>query len=735
VILSHSIKAVLISLVSLNLAQAQAPATGKPAPAPVAAPTATPSSTAPTAPAATPTVTQAGGATGKSNSGADLPRPVLNTKRPVKIFYKVGRPDGNLVIIVRDAKSGRMAKMDLQTYNESTQSLEGSFSINFVENEQTIIPEVYVVPSSLVNASDQYKKIEQLIKDEALLRKPFFLRLDDKNSQNITVFDSRDQVLQAFEEYRKAPSGKDVVDKAALEAAKAAAMAAEKARLEALKLAQEQQRLALAELEKKRIEDLRKQQAELAEAEKERRRRLAEETVLAALKAYKAENYPLAEKKFAESIQLDPSNEKYFFQLGVTQYKLGEYNDSLVSLQQATKGEFNPLERSYFMALNYMKLKETDNARREFTKVKDGNEKGLSATAAFFAGVIDFTRESYDDAKSNFEYVLDNSDDKSMDAQAEAYIEQIIAIKAFEAEQKKTFIFSVNGGLIYDSNLLNTAPSLVASSATGLSGWRGLWSLGAEYRPVYLMSHELSLSLNYSDMYSYNSSFQKEATFQNTDPMVIGITIPYKYKGMLLGKGYQATVSLISETTSMNADGAGAREKVLGSSAVKVDQTFVMNDDWFSTYSLELRQDTPGSVTSEIDDSTASKTTLSTNQTFFQDKKKTEAYIGDFSYAMNAAKGDNADYTKMDIGLLYMMPFYYESSLSSRVGLTSNDYTNHAQNKKDTTVNLLVAWRKPTSELTAWTVSLGSTTNTSTVETSSYNKLMLTVLYSWTPSF
>lgn len=720
----------LLTFAICNFSNAQTTSNAAPASAPAVASTPSASAT----PASS--VTQAGGNWGKEKSAQDkeLPKPVLNPKKPVKISYRVTKPDANMVIIIRDSKSGRMAKLEVQGYNQATQSIEGTFTVNFADADEVIYPEVYVVPSSLMQGPDQYKKIGQLIKDEVLLRKPFFLRLDLKNAQAITVYDTRDQVLEAFNEFRKLPSGKDVVDKAALEAQAAAKAAAEAARLEALKVAQEKERLRIQEEENRKTEELKRQQEQLAEAERNRRKKIAEDTVKEALTAYKAEKFALAEEKFKAAIQMDPSNEKYYFQLGVTQYKLERYNEAIVSMNQAKAGDYNPLEKDYFLGMSYWKLKESGNAADSFHKIKAANDKTFSSTAAFYAGVIEFGRENYDIAKSDFEYVLDTTEDKAMDAQAEAYIEQIVAIKQFQAEQKKTFLFTANIGLINDTNILNTPPGS-EPSASGLAGWRMMWSGSAEYRPIYKMNHEWSVIANYGDMYSYDKSFKSATAFQNTDPLTTAISFPYKYKGLVLGKGYQLTLSPSIESTSMNADGTGAREKVLGSTALKADQTFVMSDDWFATYTLEFRNDTPASVTTEIDDSTATKITLGTSQTFFQDKKKTEAYIGDFSYALNSANGDNADYTKLDLGGTYMKPIFTDRSLISRLGLTNTNYSNHASSRKDSTMNLMVAYRQPIKEDLAATASLTYTNNSSNVDSSKYNKFMLNGLLTWTPSF
>jgi tetratricopeptide (TPR) repeat protein len=693
-------------------------------------------------------ITQAGGNSSTTGKDNDLPKPILNPARPVKIVYKVTSEKTSLLIILRDSASGRMAKLDLQTYNEKTKSIEGYYRISFAADKDVIVPEVYVFPASLIKAgADQFAKIDQLIKDEILVRKPFFLKLDTENNQLITVFDSKEQAVAAFKDFRSVPvsplvnpqnremPGRDIVNKAALEAARLAALEAEKQRIEALQKIAEANRIKALEEEKLKREEALKEQQRLDEAERNRRKKVASDTVAEALAAYKAQNFAVAEEKFKNAIALDPSNEQYYFQYGVTQFKLGKYNQSISSLRQAQKGDYNPLEKNYFLALNYMKLKEMNFAFNEFMVVKKGNDKVLSPAAGFFAAVIDFNREKYDDAKANFEYVLDNSDDKNLDSQSEAYLEQILSIKQFQEEEKKKFILSFNAGLNYDSNVLALAPENYSSlSDSGISGIRTIYSGTLEYRPIYKAKHEFSATLTYADMFSTDTKLKGVKLFQNADPLVLGFGLPYKYKGMVFGKGYQFGFTPGYELTNMNSDGAGTRENVLKSNYFKFEQTFVMSEDYFAAYNLEYRMDNPAAVTSADDDLTNTKYTFNTSHTIFRDKKKTEAYVGDFSYVMTNAKGNNIFNTKMECGGTYLKPFYWDSSLSGRLSLGSTNYSKHTVGRKDTALGLALNLSKPLSVTQALVFSLGWNNMNSTLSTFSNTKTTFLAMWSWRPS-
>jgi hypothetical protein len=649
----------------------------------------------------------------------------MDPKKPVKVDYQAKSwnksPDkiDTAAILFRDAGSGRLAKIEMQESEANSGYFIGFYQIGF-RPDADVLPEVYVVPQKMLSSQDQLKKIEQLIKEGTLLKKPFFLRQESSALQAISVFDTREQAVQAYQDHK---SSKPIVDRAALEAQQRAKMAAEKLKMEELAKVQALERQRIEAEEKRKIEEMKRKQLELDAATKLARQKQAKELAEQAMALYRKEDFVGAEAKFAKSTELDPENNTYYYQYGVTLYKNEKFNQSLVALNLAVGKEVNPVEREFYIALNHMKLKEFDSAYKEFLDVKNKNYKTISPSAAFFAGVIDFQKERYDESQKLFEYTLDNSEDVRMDEQAEAYIEQIANIKSFLANKAKKFIFTGNLGLMHDSNITNAADG----TSTNLSGFRWVYGGSFEYRPIYTQAHEFSAVLAINDMYTTTSGFKAEAAYQNTDPLTTSFSFPYKFKGLALGKPYQMTLSPAIESTNLNSDGSGARERIVDSTVLKNDHTFVMNEDWFSTYSLEFRNDNSkiDTTTTPAENQTATKITLSTNQTFFKNKKKTEATIYDFAIANNAAKGDNQKYQKIDLGIGYTMPWNWGTTWNGKVSIGQSTYGSHASSRKDMVYTLTTGLQKPINDNWASSGNLTYTNNGSNLDANKYSKYTL----------
>lgn len=663
----------------------------------------------------------------------------IEKNSPLKIEYKfIGWNKNSLsrdtaAIIIRDAMSGKLVKMNLQETEDDSSFFVGSFGIGFEGSE--IQPEVYVVPQKMLNEKEKLMTVAKLINDGSILRKPFFIRKEG-SVQKLTVYDTAEQALEAYNNFRKNYKGKDIVDPNLLEAQRKAALLAEQARLvEAAKL-QEAQRLAMEAAEKLKQQELIKKQLELTEAEKAKRKAEAKSLADQALKAYTAEKYADAESLFAKAVEFDPENKEFYFQYGVTLYRTEKFNKSIVILNSSAGASVNPLDKGYFLALNYVKLKEYDQAIKQFEVVKQGDNKTLSSSSAFYIGILEFQNEKYESSKSNFEFVLDNSTDSNLDQQAESYIEQIANIMAFEAEKKKRFILTANMGMMFDSNILSVANSnLTEGSATGLEGYRAMYGGSIEYRPIYNIKHEFSAILSASDMYSMSPSFQAKTEFQNTDPLSMSIAFPYKYKETLFGKPWQMVATPSYETINMNSDKEGSRELLVSSVVTKLDNTLVMNENYFAAYGLEYRSDTPTSGTGTDDDQTAKKISLSTSHTFFTDKKKTTAWIGDMTLASNQAEGANQTYFRYDLGGTYLAPWIWETSYTARLSLGQADYSKHLIGRKDTVYGLNLGLTKPLSE--TWTAALAAayTINQSTLESSDYKKYTIMAVFTWSQGY
>lgn len=674
----------------------------------------------------------------------------LDASKPLRLSYfsQAWNKNPNVVesgiILFRDADTGRIAKIEVTETEMNSGKFVGSYIISWSQGQE-VTPEIYVVPARMKNDSDQNNRLEKMIKDGILLRKPYFLRPEDKKSVAITVFDSRDQAMKAFEEYRKQvqtktsldpAQGKNIVDPAALAAQEKARLAEEQKIQEEMALKAEADRKILAEIEAKKQEDLKKAQEALSVTERARRKQQAANFAEKALEQYKAADYKSAELNFEKAVALDPENKNFFYQYGVTLYKTENYNKSLVILDLADGRDYSPSEKQYYQALNYMKLKEPVPAAEKLKSVRDSQDKVLSPTASFLLGIIEFQTEDYEAAKKSFEYVLDQSSDPKLDEQAEAYIEQIANVMYYQKEREKKFILTFNLGLMYDSNILSVSNSQIdAGTPTDLEGFRSVYGGSIEYRPIYSDKHEFSALLSVNDMYSLSKNLRAEPAFQNTDPLSLSFALPYKFKGEAFSKPYQLGLTPSYETIQMNSDGNGARETLVNSLVLKIDQTFVMNENWFSNYLLELRSDDSQLTSSGDDDMTAKKISLGTTNTFFQDKKKTEAWIAELGLAQNMAEGKNQEYTRLDVAGSYLAPWKWDTSWTARLGLYLADYPNHSVGRKDTNTSLTLGLRKALTENLTGMLTGNYSINKSSLDSSDYKKYLIMTVFSWNSAF
>lgn len=665
----------------------------------------------------------------------------LDGKKPIRLEYVAPAWNKNdkkadiAAVIIRDSLTGRIAKVEMAETEDNSSIFVGIYQINFQagsESSAEITPEIYIAPLAMIKADQQLQRISNLIKDGSLLRKPYFLRVE-RGLQIISVYDTRSQALEAYHSYLKNSGGKPLVDPAAIEAQRLAQKnAEEKLRLEQAAAAAAA-RVRIEEDERLRQEELRKREALLNEQQRQERKAKAVKIAEEALDFYQKGDAKSAEDKFNQAIELDPENTSYAFQYGVTLFKNDKYNRAIVLLDLAKGPNVNANERDYYKALSHMKLKEYEEGYKIFAELESRNDKATSSLAAFYAGVIDFQRERFDPAKQHFEYVLDNSSDPKIDQQAEAYIEQIANAKRFEEMRKKSLILTFNLGLMYDSNILSVS---AANAPTDLAGYR--WSYGGsvEYRPVFSEKHEFSGILSVSDMYSTDQSFKAKTEFQNTDPLVFGLSLPYKWKGTVFDKPAQVGLTPGYEAIQMNADGTGAREGIVNSTIVKGDGTFVMRDDWFANYALEVRRDTSLLADVPTDDvQSANKVTLSTTQTFFQDSKKTRAVIGEGSFAMNMADGKNQKFNRLEIAGSYLMPAFMESTLLSRLNASMSQYPEHVTGRNDKSMGLTLILQKQWSESWSGNVMAAFNKTDSSLDGYTYDKFLIMTGATWTNAF
>lgn len=467
-----------------------------------------------------------------------------------------------------------------------------------------------------------------------------------------------------------------------------------------------------------------KEQNALAEKEKIKRNSKAEEIAKEALMHYQNQNYETAAKLFAEATSLDPSNDSYYFQYGVSLYKLSDYRKSLAILNLADADPTHKTELTYFKALNHMKLQEYDSAVEDFKSVVDENDSSLSPTAGFFAGNIAFQKEDLTNARTLLEYSLDHGTDKELDKKAEFILEEIDRIEAFREKQKELFRYSLSSGLSYDQNVLNIS---TANLATNADAFR--FSYGAEflYRVVYDYRNEFSLDFNLSDIYSVSSSLKADSTIQSADPLVLSAAAPYHRQFNFANKTMTWGLTPTYQTITMSISGA-SRSQILASLILKNELTFMQTSTLMSNYRIEYTSDKSSlTITSSADDQSGTRIGLGTTQTKLLDQRGTNSYAGSFDYSVNNTNGANYQYTKYVLGAIYSDKFLKDYDGSIKFEYTNQSYANASTVRNDNLYALTGSASKDLIKDLLVSYGLQYNFNSSNVSTYGYNKVLASI--------
>lgn len=637
-------------------------------------------------------------------------------------------------IILRDAVTAKIAKIKLAETDINTNLFSGTFQLPW-KDQEVVVPEIYFLTNEFIENPSLFKQINEMISDGRLLRKPYFFYLDIKNEQKINIFDSKEQAYEAFEQFRKLNSGKNIVETGAQEANRNKELLDDEKKW--LKLAQdlELERIQLQLAEKQKQNALIAQQKALDEAELKAKKDKAQQSAQKAMSFYQNSQFIEAEKLFSEAYELDPENSTYYYQYGVSLYRNQRYNKAIVILRLISDKEKN-IEKDYYIALSHLKLKEYESARLAFENIKKTNDKNLAPSSAFYVGVIKFQKEQYLEAKEEFQFVLDKSNDPKLDQESESYIEQIANVLAFKEEQARRWRLSAYFGAMYDSNINTVATINTSSFPSGIDGYRALYGLTAEYKFVYERDKEFSGQLSFSDMYSVNKQLKADSTLQNADPQSFNLSFPLKWKGTFFSKPGQLSLIPSYESIFLNIDQAGARENAIQTAGLKTEQTLVVSESRYSIYSLDLKNDRAlYEVTSESQDANATRAALFTSQIFFQDNKKTKAWIADGGITINQAKGADNRYQKIELACTYLQPWIWNASWSAKLGLFNQRYPQHTSGRSDTEYDLTLSVSKPLTSKLILSTSAMYMANTSTNQLYDYRKYTVSTVLSWSGLF
>ncbi|MCB9025149.1 MAG: hypothetical protein H6625_02420 [Bdellovibrionaceae bacterium] len=666
-------------------------------------------------------------------------KPPIDTSHSLEVVYgsspwnKDSTKIDNAELFVRDAQSGNVLKILLEETEPDSSTFSGNFAVGWAKDKE-IKPEVYIPPENIRGKEPQLNKFVKQIRDGKIARKPIVYKKGKSGEQLLDVYDTKEQAQSALEAYKEKIKQEEVkvnleqptkvVAKADLEAASLAAKQTKLAELALLAASREEERIRKEQLERQRsLERLRVQQ-ELKEKEKEKRRSEAKMYAEQALEAYKQGDFLKAEELFKKSVDLDPSDTSYYFRYGVTLYRNEKFDDALVVLKITNVDETTDIEKSYYMGLIHFRLKELQSALQQFTKVRNSKHEIMSPSAAFYEGVIYYTDEKYEEAKTAFEFVLDTSKDARLDEKAEEYLEKIAYALIFKKKQEHKHDLALSLGLNYDSNILFSPDNQEdQGSATNSSGLRMLETISYQYRALYKKEFEWTLDLMQLYIYSFNSDLQV------ADPLIASIKSPVTWKGVWGEKGYKLSIKPGYENLFMDTDVSAATNppttNLLSSILFDVDFTLIMNENWFSNYILESRlDDSKDPASTGDDDADSTLVTLKTSQIFFKDKSKKKALIWGGGYTLNGAKGDNKVYNKILLNFAYSQPFkaWKEATWNTSLDLYQLDYSKLSTGRTDTNYAIGYSISKVQNKWFTWGSSFSYTTNNSTVNTNQYTK-------------
>lgn len=643
-------------------------------------------------------------------------------------------------LYIRDIQTKKLVKIQLEETEPDSSIFMGRFSLGWDSNS-SIEPEVYVPPLNMRDQNFSEKKFYDLLTSGQVPRKPIVFRKLADSEQTIDVYDTRDQAqagLRTYQEELKAQknkekrSAKKITADSTMETAEMAARRDAMEKLEKENATRENERIRMEQLERQKAEERLRQMDKLNAAEKARKKAQAEAYAAEAFKFYNAGQFEKALEKYEKAVETDPSTTSYYYFYGVTLYRLDRFNDALVKISMDKDPKTNPLEKKYFLGLIHYRLKEVDLAMKNFKEVSAANDPNLSPSAKFYEGLLLMSLDKLEDAKLAFENVLDTSKDPGMDRQAEEYIERILGMIQYREMAKKKIFLTGTVALNYDSNIL-LAPDNDSTSGTALGkgGLRYILMGTGEYRWVYTPQDEFSTKIATAYYYS------QDASFSHADPWLTTLTTPYTYKGVLFGKGYKFVASPGYEVLYMEpAQGAGTRENILTSMFVSAENTFVMRDNWFSVYTLEVRQDDsrlPNQTTET--DADAMKLSLKTSQMFFLDSTKKKALIPTAGLVVNSAKGKSKTYDRIEVGTTFMAPVHKWKDATWIAALNVYRANYGPSDRRDTNMAVTLGFNKAEKDWMSWGLIGIYANNPSNVSANQYSKFSAMLTASFNNAF
>jgi len=628
------------------------------------------------------------------------------------------------MIRVKEVESGKITQLTLSKDPSAAQLWNGYFVIQFFKGDNSTKTLDFQTPSgeSFNASTSQEKSVQRVI----LFKTPEELALYEA-----TLAEEKQKVAEEQQKVAEKQIAKQIqvakpkVSTGPINKEKVEQLVRQQGRL------QEATQLSLEETQAKKRLALIEQQQKMSDEAKKKKKEEAAELVKKADTLYKSRKYPEAEKLYSQATDLDPTEDSYLYRYGVSLYKVGNYNRSLATLSLADVDPDQAIEKDYYIALNNLKLKNYDKALKKLIEVREEKSPEFSPIASYFAGNIEMQQQKYSDARKSMEFVLDNSKDPKLDKSAEAMLEQIDRLESFYESKKEKYRFSAFGGLLYDTNVLNTAEN---NAATDTKAWRFQYGASALAILSRSMTSDFGAKLSYSDYYSMDSKFQKNADIQSADTMEVGVTLPY-HLDFKSGKRDLNLEVIPGYKMTYLPNASGSRELAIKSTDLSTSLSSPVKQDLYLSGRLDLGSDQSQLSTSVGDDDlSATRYGFTLTPTQMLDLKGDRTLTGELSYLFNNAAGKNNRYQKIGLAATVAFPTIYKGTATLRGEYALQDYKDAAVPRKDTNIGLTAGYSKDLNKQWNMLLSAQATTANSDVETYKYNKFLVMSLFTYTTS-
>nr|BFD66236.1 hypothetical protein HAGR004_12580 [Bdellovibrio sp. HAGR004] len=493
----------------------------------------------------------------------------------------------------------------------------------------------------------------------------------------------------------------------------------------------EKTQLALEEEQARQRAQLLEQQAALSLAEKNRKKAAATNMVKEADKLYAKQDYAGAERKYAQAVDMDPEEDSYYYRYGVTLYKIENYNKSLATLSMADVPSELSLEKDYYVALNHLKLRDYEKARKQFVEIRSENDATLSPMASFFAGNIEMQQQKFPEARSSMEYVLDNSKDPRLDRSAEELLNQIDKMQAFYESKKEKYRFTGFIGAVYDGNVLNVAENNVTTDVKALRLNYGASALAIWKRTP---TSDFGTQIGISDYYSTNTSFQGDAVLQTADPLQLDLSLPFHKEFEFSKRSLNWELVPTYRSIYMSPTG-GTRSEVIRSLGVNTTLAAPVQSDMLMAVRLEAsKEETLLDSSVGDDDQSGLRYGLTLLPTWILDLKGEKSLTLDAGYLINQAEGRNYRYKRSSVGLTYAFAAWWKSNASLRAEYSSQNYDEAVTTRIDSNPIVTAAFNKDLKRNVNWLMSVQYNVGDSDEDSYDYNKFVVTSLFTFTHS-